>query len=847
LLLPATVLALTACNSTRRLKDGEYLLDKNHIVVTDKSSAHEVPVWDLDDVVKQQPNRRIFKVKFHLWVYNRVNPHKLDKKKQKRAAKLERKNQRRLAHDIEKLDKRIARGKDSSDIRKPITSPGFAVGWREWIRNTVGEAPVILDSSKTRKSVDQIHLVLVKRGFFNNTVTDSIVYHKRKPKAQVYYKVKSGIPYRIKSIRYDIPDSDIERYVRNAVREDSLIRYGDIFNIDVLDDERERLTTYFHDRGYYGFTKDYIYFKVDSALNSHQVEITLGVANPTRKERVDGEDHVVEFFHQRFFINNIYVFTDYDANNRRDDISGYDSVRYQEVNYLYVIKPSVKPEVLASTIFIGRGSTYREKEVEATQKQLSSLGVYKSINIRFTAVEGDSTGTLMDAYIILIPNKTQFVQLESDATVSGHNYGIQGSFNYTHKNLFRGAEKLKFRIAGGLEVQQLFTNQDDNLTEGGTIDRINPFNTLEVGPELSLEIPKLIFVNRRWVRKWLSQSTAFKATVNYQQRPDFKRGLQDVSLILAGHPNTRVTHNLSLLKISALEIDPSPAFEERLEQLNDAVMKAAYQDHIISGLQYSFTYNDQGIKRQLHNFFYRGTFSSAGNTLRAVFNMVGATPDSLNSYRLFGIRFAQFVKTTQELRWYQNYNEKSQMVFRVAGGIGIPLTNLKEAIPFEESLFAGGSNGIRGWRARSLGPGGYLDTTFVRAFDRIGDVHMEGNIEYRFDLLDIIEGALFVDAGNIWLLRPTTRTNGQFSKDFWKQIALSGGIGLRADVDFFIIRLDAALQMYDPSLPGGERWLFQKKDQINAIRSRADERDPSLDLGNYRPKLVLNFGLGYPF
>lgn len=767
------------------------------------------------------------------------NPEKAAEKVRKQKEKVDRKNIIRAEKDSVRNAKRISKGKPTKEPRSP----------KEYTaKKGLGEPPVLLDSAKTRQSTDQMRTYLVKKGHFHGEVRDSVSFHPRRPKAHVHYIVTQYAPYKVRNYEFNITDKNLNRLVEQHFRDAPPFVEGEIFDTEKLGRIRDDLHALFLDRGYYGFVKDYIFFRIDSALNSRQVDITLGIGGIRKREIVDGVETTVETTHKVYSLNNIYVFTDYDNKTKLDNPALYSNYQYKDrdINFLYNDKLPVKADVLANTIYLERGFRFRAKLVDDTQKQIGSLGVFRTISIRFKYADDDPNSNLLDVYIILVPNKTQFVQLDADGTHTGGNFGVQGSFSYAHKNLFRGAERFKFRMGGGLEVQQLLVNQDAQPS-GGTFQRINPFNTLEIGPELSLEIPKLALIHRRYTKKWLDQSTAIKALFNYQQRPDFIRGLQDFQLVFAGRPNLFVTHQLRLIEISALEIDPSPEFNERLNQINDAVIRAAYQNHIIAGTQYSFMYNDQVLKRQKTNFFYRGTIKTAGNSLRLMYKLAGAQSDSLDSYKLFGIRFAQFVRTTHEVRFYQNYNERSKMVYRFFGGVGVPLANLRETLPFEESFFAGGSTGVRGWRARALGPGGFLDTTFVRAFDKIGDVHLEANIEYRFDLFGVIQGALFADAGNIWMLRPSTRPNATISKNMYKQIALDAGIGFRLDLDFFIIRLDIALQLHDPSLPDRERWVFQSKDQINEIRKRADELNPNLKINEYKPGINLNFAIGYPF
>ncbi|HLP10955.1 MAG TPA: BamA/TamA family outer membrane protein, partial [Flavobacteriales bacterium] len=219
---------------------------------------------------------------------------------------------------------------------------------------------------------------------------------------------------------------------------------------------------------------------------------------------------------------------------------------------------------------------------------------------------------------------------------------------------------------------------------------------------------------------------------------------------------------------------------------------------------------------------------------------------TMGSYEILGIRFAQFVKTDIDFRYYVNFNKSSKLVYRTALGVGVPMANLKQALPFEKSFYVGGSNGLRAFRARSIGPGNFYDTTTT--FDKTGDILMEGNIEYRFDLLKIVKGALFYDVGNVWLIKQQEggREQGHITSNFYKQLAMGAGIGLRVDLDFFLFRFDFAYPLRQPGLPDGEKWFFQEKTITNQWLASYAENNGT-NFVPFKSKLILNIGIGYPF
>lgn len=860
------VTVLYSCKQTRRLEQGQYLLVKNTIIIEGQG---DVKPSELEYVLKQKPNRKIFgSIPFHLFMYNLPNPQKLEKKALKRKAKCEQRS-KKLQVELDSLNAQIdrdrkrlkaTRGKDSVKTAREIYNLELKridleekmeeckPTWREWMRYTVGEEPVTLDSSKVISSLKNLNVLLFKKGYFNNYVRDSIVLDSSKRKAEVIYVVKLNSPYVIRNINYSIKDQKLNRLIDNANKDgESLIHSGANLSFDALDHERDRITTYLKDKGYHFFSKEFIYFDIDSSIGNKQVDLVMGVKNALKQSPVY-PDSLIEVPHQRFVIADIFINTDYDpaiansSDKRRVDL--YDTLYDKNTleHYFIYLKHRglrFKPHVLLNSIYIKRAYTYRAKEVEATFKKLSSLGVFRSINIKFEINPDDPTGTSLNCYINLSQFARQSVSLESNGTNRGGNLGIAGNFTYRNKNTFRGAETFKFSMSGGIEAQQVLANEDQSLGEETGIGVLKTFNTLEFGPEVSLYIPKFLSpFNLVQLEKTASPKTVFTATLNYQNRPDFSRTIQDVSFAYEWKKGDNINFYFSPTKLSAVKINPDSSFTARLEQINDQFLLNSYRDHFIIGNQFRFEYNNLDVNKPNRNTIYlKVGLEQSGNLMRLGYELAGMSSDSVG--KIFGIQFAQFIKTDIDFRFTQIFNRSSKMVYRVAGGIGLPQKNFNQSLPFEKSFFVGGANGLRGWKARTLGPGGYMPAQL--AFDKIGDVYLEGNLEYRFDLFGFLKAAMFVDAGNIWNLRENTaRPGSQISENFYKELAMDGGLGLRFDLDFFIIRFDFAIPLKEPGLMEGERWIFQDKDASNAWLNARGAAD-------YKARVNLNLGIGYPF
>jgi len=437
--------------------------------------------------------------------------------------------------------------------------------------------------------------------------------------------------------------------------------------------------------------------------------------------------------------------------------------------------------------------------------------------------------------INLIQSKSQTFTLSTDGTHNEGLFGIEGSLSYSHRNIFKGAEHLSVALTGGFESQLLITGNSDSLNSLNAI----LFNTLEFGPKLALTIPKYLFINKlKRLKNHSSGRTEFTASLNYQKRPDFTRSIQELSFGWTIHEKGPFTWHINPLLISAIDITKSNDFQAQINALNDQFIAASFQDHIISGGFFSFEYNGQKDKKLKNVFYVKATLESGGGLLYRAHQLLNRPFDNpaTQSYNLLGIRYAHFQKVSTDLRYYISLGQRSKLVYRLSGGIGIPRENLIEALPFEKSFFAGGANGMRAWRARSLGPGSFYDSQ--NRFDKIGDVHIEGNAELRFPIISWVEGALFVDAGNVWLLNEDpVRPGGKFSSDFINDLAVGSGLGIRMDLDFFVIRLDVGIPIRNPAIQMNDAdnefkpWIFDSY--------KGNEKQ----FFDYQ----FNLGIGYPF
>ena len=774
---------MLACNPLKKIPEGEYFLHKSKIESDSGSFKRE----DIISLLRQKQNRKILGVvRLHLGIYTlgnagdtTVEGHKF----------------------LSKFWKRVKRG-----MRK------------------VGEAPVILDTALTEKSREQLEIYAQEKGYFHATVTDSI--YLKKKKAKVVYTIHPQSPYIIRNISYASSDEGLQQ-ILNEERKNSEIDSGEIYDSDVLDEERNRITAIIRDYGYYYFNRNYVTYELDSSLGSNLVDIYMYVNRQFENvDPITAAEHPQDD-HHRYILNNIYIFSNYNSLSDEAPLS----MDTTEVDNYYFIdnleRDYLKKVTLLRFIFMKKGDVFYQKDVDYTYTRLAQLNIFKFINFRFVEVPRDSLHPdyLLDVHVQLTPLQRQEYKLESELTHNGGNLGVAGSITYQNKNLLRGAESLELKLAGGLESLRNFA--DSNVSK-----KLLFFNTFDFGPEVSVGFKKFLipgFIERNTSR-YFNPKTLMTVGTNYQERPDFKRIITKFSFGYQWQPSIRQRLQYYPFEINSVNVRNSPEFEKTLIETGDQSLLYSYRNHLITSGRFNWAFTNQGSRIGRSYYFLRTNVETAGNTLYWYSTANNVPRDSSGDrYTVFGNIFSQYVKVDADLVYHMRVNFTNKIVYRIGGGVGYTYGNSRDlSLPFDKAFFIGGANDLRAWHARTLGPGSYEDPSNI---ENGGDIKILTNIEYRSALFKRIEAAAFVDAGNVWLLndKQTTLTGALFdSNKFLSEIAVGVGVGIRLNFNFFIIRTDFGLKLINPALPGSNRWEYaQHKFVIGQI--------------------VPNLAIGYPF
>lgn len=833
---------LSACNPTKRVPHGEYLLVKNRI----RSDAQDLTKDELAAIIKQKPNNKVLGQRLYLHLYNLSDPVKTVIRQAELDSVCAIRNEVKAAQRVAKNKVRVAEGKKPR-AAKPKTC---RKALRTWAREDVGEPPTILDSSLTLRSLDQLKLYMTKEGYFNASVYDTVFFRRHKwelfgdrwgrpysqPKAQVQYTIKAGRPYTLCTAYWTVDDSAIDRLLHGSAGK-SLLVPGMRFDADVLDQERARITDLLHENGYLYFTRELLQYVADTTAGNHEVDLVLRIERPAARGR-RGLQGTPE--------GTVWKIGDVTMDIRQRTPFGEiplktDTTDYKDYTFLFDGKrPKYRPKALAPNLLLKPGNRYAQTANDRTYRRLTGLRIFDRVDIAYDTTDTRRPG-MADVRVTTIPSKLQNLSLETFGTNRGGFLGVSGGINYKHKNLFRSTGSIQAQFNLGLEAQQSLGGASAGDDASLAVQRNTLFNTIELGPEVTIRFPRFIIpfwnTDERWPRTW-GRVSAINVLYNYQRRPDYTRTLAKVSYGYEWNRASNITWGLYPMEVNFIRIPViSSDFRDFITTANDALLRDSYTDHVIAGGRLTLTLNTQDAANPKPTvFFWRPTLQTSGNLLQLGNELLGLQQESDTAgnsfYTLGGVRFAQFVKFDNELRWHHTLHTKSSLAFRVAAGMGVPYGNLG-VLPFESSFFSGGANGVRAWRARSLGPGSY--SAPLDAFDRVGEIRIEGNAEYRFKLVGYLEGALFLDVGNIWDRKenPAKPGSGFELGKVPGQFAVGTGIGARLNFDFFLVRFDLGLQTKDPALPMGQRWLFQPKDD-----------GLSTTLGD---KLNFNLGIGYPF
>lgn len=813
----------SSCQINKHLKEQDYLVEKSII----KYNGTPIEEAELNAFIRQKPNRKILKlVPFNLWLYQQVNQEKMVIYKAKRNAKYDQINAKRIKKNDAKNEKRRTKGKPLKEPKlKNKEKPSFRESLLE-----AGEAPVLLDTVLSTITTNQLQKFVYSRGYFNSTVTDSVVLHKKRKRAKLFYSVSTSKPYFIQNIHYHVEDPLIEYFIFNDTSA-CLIKRGAIYNEDVLENERERITENQLNNGYFHFAPEYIYYLVDTNVTGEFLNITIGVKKYARPYN-ETNDSLIYQNHPRVYIGNVYLIPESvkEFRGRANTISMADTLKYNNIHILHNFPLTIKRKLLSKAVTIEPGELYQQHKAEETYNELTSLKVFKSVFIQY--LESPTQPDRLDCYILCQPFVKQSITIESEGTNTSGNLGVASSFVFQNKNALKGAELIELKLKGSLAAQKQF-----NSSQSNNISNVqNTFNTLQFGPELTIYFPRPLFpftlfyykTNASEKRYFTQPKTILNSSLNYQSRPEFNRIMTNISYGFKFTNSSRLmAYEITPFEIYSIKAKLYGTFENDLLALNDFFLLNSFQDHITTLSKFSAAYNNQTIAKKRNVMYLKTTVSASGNILRGLYDLTEQPKDQLGRYQILNIPFSQFVKLDVDYRFYFKIRKSAKLVSRFAGGIGKPLTNLS-VLPYEQSFFSGGPNGIRAWRARTLGPGSYEAGKSSARYDKIGNIQLESNIEYRFRIFKSFYGAWFTDVGNIWLTyEDPNKPGGQFKPDrFYKEIAIGSGFGIRYDFSFFILRLDAAIKIRDPQYAETNRWTFDKQPVKGT---------------------VLNFGIGYPF
>ncbi len=670
------------------------------------------------------------------------------------------------------------------------------------LKNRLGEPPVLLSEVNLERNEKVLQSFLENTGYFKATVKgDTIV---KKKKATAVYTVKPGSQYKIGEIIFDRDSSLLSRQIDSSSSE-TLLKKDKAFDLDLIKQERDRIENYLKERGYYFFDPDYIIMRVDSTIGDQKVNLYVNVKAATPPQA-----------RQPYRINEVYLFPGYRLSSPTGDTLKKNAIFYKGY-YVVDRKKLYKPRMFAQSMRFDPGDLYNRTDQNASISRLVNLGVFKFVKNRFEVVEGSDSAQL-NAYYYLTPLPKKSLRAEINANTKSNNLtGSSLTVGWRNRNTFRGGELFSIDATGGFEVQ--FSG------------RLRGFNTYRGGLEANLAFPRFLipFVN-------INTKSGYVPRTNIQLAYDIltKQKLYTMNSFRANFgyvwkENIKKEHQLNPISITYVQPLQITQLYKDSAANNQALQKAVEKQFII-GSNYNFNYNQlQGDRK--HGLYFNGNLDLSGNTAGLI---TGANINKGDTARIFNAAFSQYVKLEADLRHYSQLSKNTIWANRLIVGFGYPYGN-SGSLPFIKQFFVGGTNSIRAFRSRSLGPGTYIDTTSTTFLpDQSGDIKLEMNTELRAKLVGIVHGAIFVDAGNIWLYnKDPFKPGGSFTKDFMKEIAVGAGVGLRFDISFLVLRLDLAIPLRKPYLPDGQRWV------INQIDFKS---------GSWRREnLVFNLGIGYPF
>ena len=671
-------------------------------------------------------------------------------------------------------------------------------GFRHWLKYKVGEAPVFFSQVDMEYNKSLLQNYAENNGYFNaRTNADST---KNGKKVTADYIINPKLQYKIKNIQFPNDSSDISIAIRTTQGK-SLLKVGNPYSLETIKQERTRIDTRLKEKGFFYFNSDYLKVQVDSTVAKHEVELIVKVKTETP-----------ELSKTVFRINKINVYPNFEIN--QDSLTK--PINYNDFT-VYDSTQTFKPRIFDRTLYFKKGDLYNRTNHNLSLNRLVNLGTFKFVKNQFKIA--DTIGNYLDAYYYLTPLPRKSIRVEALVKTNSANYtGTELNINWSNRNTFRGAELLSVSLFGGLEVQL-----------GGNNDG---FNVSRFGTDINLIWPRIISPFKFQSASGFIPRT--KATVGYEFQNRAKLySLQTfkASFGYAWKENERKEHQFNITEITfASPQNVTDLYNQ--QAATNVSLRNVIEKQLIFGPTYTFSYTNTMKKKLKNTIFYKGSIDFSGNIVGLA---TSANIKKGDTIKVLGIPFSQYLKIQNEFKHNYRLSKNSQISSRIIVGAAFAYGN-SDRIPFSKQFFIGGTNSLRAFQSRTLGPGTYDGTNENGAFlpDQSGDVKLEFNTELRSKIYSVINGALFIDAGNIWLLNnDTTKPGSKFSSQFMDEIAVGIGAGLRFDFSFLVLRTDLAFPIRKPYLSEGNRWVL---DEI------------SLGSGSWRKEnLIFNLAIGYPF
>ncbi|MEC3907118.1 BamA/TamA family outer membrane protein [Tamlana sp. 2201CG12-4] len=834
LLLALITSILFSCDAVKRVAEDEYLLTKNVVTINDKKDKTET----INRLIIQEPNRKIIGTPLRLHLYNTARPNRdsifeawVDKKANRR----ERLNSIYSQKQVDRLKKSV-------------------VGFNSWLKKT-GEAPVIINEKKTKKSVNLLKAYHINNGWFDVEADYNIIKGENK-RAEINYTVETGPAFILDSITTTIKSPIIENLYED-IKKEAILKPNEQYKTSNFENERERISNSLRNSGIYHFKQDYVTFQIDTIGTNKKVNVNLTIQD----RAIRTSDSIKREPFEVYKISDVNIITDYTFENRNKPFQ--DSVTFNGYNLYSYGKMKYKPRTLTDAVFITPGDIYKDKDLIRTYRHLKELRTFRYPNIE---ISERLDKTLSDT-ILLTPLKKFSLGFGTDVSQSNiQTIGLSLNPSLLMRNIFRGAETLEISGKGSIGAsKERSPNANDAF-----------FDIIEYGIDLRLTIPRFFspFYTKHLIPKYMSPTTNITLSTTSQTNIGLDKQTFSGIFNYNWHPNEKVSNRLDVFNVQyvrnlnvdryfyvynnsfntlnqiAKDVDyidpdtdltrpegaeefinyalgPPPADELTEDQLltvnsiNERKTRLT-ENNLILSTSFNLTIDERTNLFDKDFSIFRVRIEPAGNLLSLTSKLLNLKKDASNRYNLFNVAYSQFIKTELDYIKHWDLGKKNVLAIRSFFGIAIPYGN-SNSIPFSKSFFAGGPNDNRAWSAYNLGPGSSRTTNEFNE----ANMKLAFSAEHRFNLFDKLNGALFIDAGNIWnVLDSETDERAIFSGlKSLNNIAVGSGIGLRYDFRFFVFRLDIGLKTYNPALPEGKRW-FKEYNFRNA---------------------VYNIGINYPF